>query len=194
MRNPFSLTLSLLILATGTMFAGTRKPDKTIWEIGQKDGTPEGFALAPDRFRDFIENDFGYEDTYFLVGYSSLEKDFPYVLPGPVDTWGGTWPTSGWRTHCVTVFFDLGRTPRPEADYLLNVHLADHATNFLPLVKVSLNDVDTKVQIMKEGVDFSAQRKPHQMEKVTDTLGITGNLSAASPYTIALPLKGRDLH
>ena len=27
MRNPFSLTLSLLILATGTMFAGTRKPD-----------------------------------------------------------------------------------------------------------------------------------------------------------------------
>ena len=194
MRNPLSLILTLLVLATETMFAGTRTPDKPIWQIGQKDGSPKGFALAPDRFRDFIENDFGYEDTYFLVGHSSTEKSFPYVLPGPVDIWGGTWPTAGWRTHCLTILFGLEGRPKAEADYLLNIHLADHATNFLPLVKVSLNDIDTKVQILKEGVDFSAQRKPNQMENVTDTLGITGNLSAASPYTIAIPLKGRDLH
>ena len=98
----------------------------------------------------------------------------------------------------VSVFMETGLfgmegKPKAEADYLLNIHLADHATKFMPLVKVSLNDVDTKVQILKEGVDFSAQSKARQNEEITDTLGITGNLSAASPYTIAIPLKGRDL-
>ena len=55
MRIPVSLVLSLLILTTGTLSAAPRTPDKTIWQIGQKDGTPEGFALAPDRFKEFIE-------------------------------------------------------------------------------------------------------------------------------------------
>ncbi len=66
------------------------------------------FALAPNGFKKFVGNDFGYEDKYFLVGYSKEKKDFPYVIPGPADTWGGTWPTAGWRTNQVNILFGLG--------------------------------------------------------------------------------------
>lgn len=46
-------------------------------------GRPVGveFALAPDRFRDFLANDFGYEDKYFLVGHSVPAADFPTSCP-----------------------------------------------------------------------------------------------------------------
>ena len=70
-----------------------------VWQIGQCDGSSSEFALAPDRYAQFVEQDFGYEDRYYLVGYSEAGRDMPYVLPGPDDTWGGTSPTAGWRTH-----------------------------------------------------------------------------------------------
>jgi hypothetical protein len=57
------------------------------------------FALFPNGFKKFIENDFGYEDKFYLIGHSNEKKDFPYVLPDPADTWGGTLPTSSWRTN-----------------------------------------------------------------------------------------------
>ena len=181
------------LLAVGAGALDREAPSKAIWAIGEKDGTPSGFALAPDGYRDFIENDFGYEDKFFLAGKSDPSEDFPYALPGPVDTWGGTWPTSGWRTHCVTILFGLDRVPRAGKEYVLNIHLADFATKFLPLVKVSLNEKDLTVQLRKGGVDFSAQPRPRLDEPVTDTLGLTGNLAGASPYTISLPVRGSDL-
>ena len=173
--------------------ATARKSDKVIWQIGEKDGSAKGFALSPDGFKDFIEHDFGFEDKFFLLGWSDPAKDFPYVLPGPADTWGGTWSTAGWRTHCVNILFDLGRKPVDKGKYVLKIHLADHATKFLPLVKISLNEKDHKVQLTKEGIDLSSLPAPGTTEPVTDTLGITGNLSDASACTIEMPLNGEDL-
>ena len=43
---------------------------QTIWQIGKKDGTGNEFALAPTGYADFLQNDFGWEDKFFLVGYS----------------------------------------------------------------------------------------------------------------------------
>src|SRR5262245_19299066 len=84
---------------------------ETIWKIGKADNSANEFALAPDKFRDFVKHDFGYEDKYFLIGRSKEEKSFPYVLPGPVDTWGGTWPTSGWRTNEINILFGIENVP-----------------------------------------------------------------------------------
>ena len=195
MRNLFRLLWATLpILVINACFPSEGKtPVKTLWTIGQQDGTPSGFALAPDHFRDFIEHDFGYEDTFFLVGTSDPASSFPYALPGPVDTWGGTWSTAGWRTHSLTLLFGLDKEPRDAEDYCLEIHLADYATEFLPLVKVSLNQVDLKVQLLKEGKDLDAQRKPRQNETITDTLGLTGHLENATSSTILVPVKGSDL-
>ena len=183
----------VLIACLTSLDATARKSNKIIWQIGEKDGSSEGFALSPDGFKDFIEHDFGFEDKFFLLGWSDPAKDFPYVLPGPADTWGGTWSTAGWRTHCVNILFDLGRKPIDKGKYVLKIHLADHATKFLPLVKISLNEKDQKVQLTKEGTDMSSLPAPGMTEPVTDTLGITGNLSGASACTIEMPLNGEDL-
>jgi hypothetical protein len=55
----------------------------------------------------FAENDSIYEDKYYLVNYSQAKIDFPYVLllPGIVDTWGGTYKWSGWRNNNSNIFF-----------------------------------------------------------------------------------------
>ena len=72
---------------------------KVVWQIGVADNSGTELALGPSEYKKFLAHDFGYEDRYFLVGTSVDKNDFPYVLPGPDDTWGGTWSTSGWRTH-----------------------------------------------------------------------------------------------
>lgn len=165
---------------------------ETIWNIGELDGRADEFALAPDRFKEFLSRDFGYEDKYFVVGQSSIKKDFPYILPGPVDTWGGTWPTSGWRTHEVNLLFDVADKPE-SGDYKLVVNLADFAKEFLPLVKVSINNFDYKVQLSSPGYDVSSQRKPTQMEKVQEDGALYGNYDKATPYSIEIPVKSSHL-
>ena len=114
-----SLMRSALALSCALAVRTAAASDATIWTVGEPDGRPAGFALAPDGFRDFLARDFGYEDKFYLVGHSDPATDFPYVLPGPADTWGGTWPTSGWRTHEVNILFGLDG--QPEGDCLLAV-------------------------------------------------------------------------
>lgn len=173
-----------------TMTAEKQSGD--IWSIGTPDGSAAEFALAPDGYRKFLAKDFGYEDKYFLIGVSDPSADFPYVLPGPTDTWGGTWPTSGWRTHQVTILFDLDKKPAPSG-YAFKLDLADYAKSFLPLVKISVNGQDSKFQLTAEGHDLKKQRKPRQNEPVTDTLSITGNMNAATPLSLTMPLDGNTL-
>ena len=49
----------------------------------------------------------------------------PYVLPGPVDTWGRR-PTSGWHTHQLNIDFGVDRLPE-SGDWTLVVNLLDYA-------------------------------------------------------------------
>ena len=183
------MTKKILTAALTCLMAGSIMPvaGETIWEIGKADGRADEFALAPDGFKNFIANDFGYEDKYFLVNWSSEKSDFPYVLPGPADTWGGTWPTAGWRTHQVNVLFGLKEDPA-DSGYKLVIDLADFSKRFFPLVKVSINSQDAKVQLSAPGYDPASQKKPGQMEPLTDTLSMTGDYSVATPYKIEIPL------
>lgn len=184
-----SIVAATLLSATATYAEGSQE----VWSIGAKDSSGAEFALSPSGYKDFIERDFGYEDTYYIIGWSSPAKDMPYVLPGPVDTWGGTWPTSGWRTHQVNVLFSLKDKPKTNKDFTLNVDLADFAKEFLPLVKVSVNDVDRKFQLSAPGHDIKDQRKPRQDEPERDTLSIRGDYSQATPASLEIPVKGSDL-
>ena len=65
MRNLFRLLWATLpILVINACFPSEGKtPVKTLWTIGQQDGTPSGLALAPDHFRDFIEHVFQIIDS-----------------------------------------------------------------------------------------------------------------------------------
>lgn len=59
------LYFASLITLTALSSLSSWGKDVTLWSLGQKDGTGAEFALAPDKFRDFIEHDFGYEDKFF---------------------------------------------------------------------------------------------------------------------------------
>lgn len=63
---------------------------KEYWTIGTRNHSGAELALGPAGYKQFLAHDFGYEDRYYLIGKSRPATDFPYVLPGPVDSWGGT--------------------------------------------------------------------------------------------------------
>lgn len=96
--------ISFFIVACCAMCATAAK---VVWQIGVADNSGTELALGPSEYKKFLAHDFGYEDRYFLVGTSVDKNDFPYVLPGPDDTWGGTWSTSGWRTHDANILFGI---------------------------------------------------------------------------------------
>ena len=159
----------------------------TLWTIGEADNSADEFALAPNGFRQFLAKDFGYEDKYYMVGFSAPDHDFPYVLPGPTDTWGGTWSTAGWRTHQVNVLFCLDKKD-DNSDYELVLDLADYAKTHLPLVKVSVNDQTAYYPLSAEGKYAVPQRKAGTCEAATDTLSLSGDLSEATPCRITMPV------
>jgi len=167
-----------------TLFGCTTTP-KNIWQIGKFDHSAAEFALGPKDFKKFLENDFGYEDRFFLVEHSNSKKDFPYVLPGPADTWGGTWLYSGWRTHEVNILFGLEKVT-PDETFELTVQLLDFAKKHPPLVKISVNEQDEKIQLTAPGYDLASQPSPRYTEAVADTLSITGDLSTATPHSIKI--------
>lgn len=147
------------------------KPN-TIWQIGEADNQSTGMALAPAAYKDFLGHDFGWEDRYYLIGYSKPEQDWPYVLPGPKDSWGGTAPTSGIRSHVLNILFGLKTPPRP-ADWKLVVDIAAYQGEKPPLFKVSING--------KSWV--------FQLPKAASNDAISGDMSKATPYLVQIPFQ-----
>lgn len=191
MKNKILLIIVLASMVVVVSFAKQREITDKVWSIGVLDSSSADLALGPNGFRLFLANDFGYEDKFYLVGYSNEKKDFPYILPGPTDTWGGTWPTSGWRTHQVNILFGLNEVPS-KGDWKLVINLLDYAKIFLPLVKVSINTQDEKVQLgSKESL--AIQPKANSQEPIVDTLSISGDLRNATKYAIEIPIDVKTL-
>lgn len=191
MKRKYFITL-IITWITATITFANPTPVKKLWSIGSADRSSSDLALGPNDFRKYLANDFGYEDKFYLINHSDAKKEFPYVMPGPTDTWGGTWPTSGWRTHQANILFGLKDTPK-DGDWKLVINLLDYSKTFLPLLKISINEQDEKRQLTAKGYDLSKQRKAHNSEEVTDTLSITGNLQQATYKTIEIPIKASTL-
>jgi len=157
-----------LCLMTGLVSA----QQKLIWEIGKEDGESTGMALAPSDYTKFLESDFGWEDRFYLVGYSRAEKDWPYVLPGPADSWGGTGSTSGIRSQVLNILFGITALPQKH-DCNLVINILGYHGSLPPLVKVTVNGKGTVVQLPKNN----------------DNKAIEGNLQGAKKYQIKVPIR-----
>jgi hypothetical protein len=136
----------LLIVFVSTLFQPCSAETKIIWQIGENDNSSGEFALAPDGFKKFLEKDFGWEDRYYLIGKSDHKTDWPYVIPGPADQWGGTWGTSGWRSHTLNILFGVKKLPNL-GDWKLVVDIKDCNSKKLPLFKVTINGKSWKYEI-----------------------------------------------
>ena len=146
-----------------------------IWTIGSPDGNTEGLALAPDGYREFLNRDFGWEDKFYVVDHSKPEEDFPYVLPGPADEWGGSSYWSGLRTHVDNILFDVER--KGKGDWLLCIDVIDANFNKAPVLKVSINGRPYKFQLAPGHGDGS----------------IMGNFSDVSPAHLEIPVDENDI-
>lgn len=142
MKNIIMISFSILVIFLQSCSTG----NKTIWQIGEANNSSAEFALAPNDYQNFIENDFGWEDRYFLIGTSNPKTDWPYVLPGPSDQWGGTWGTSGWRSHTLTVLFGVEKLPS-KGDWKLIVDIQDCNAGDLPVFKTTVNGKSWKYEL-----------------------------------------------
>lgn len=147
---------------------------KVVWQIGAADNSGAELALGPAGYKTFLAHDFGYEDRYFLIGTSVDKTGFPYVLPGPDDTWGGTWGTSGWRTHEANILFGIEKLPK-HGECKLVIDLVDANPN-RSVIKVVVNSVEKKFEI-----------KGHSEET------LEGNLQQAREQVLEFPITAADL-
>lgn len=168
-----SVLLAALCFIAGTAFA----QQKVIWEIGKADNSASGMALAPGNYTHFLDHDFGWEDRFYLVGFSKPETDWPYAIPGPADGWGGTGETSGIRSQVLNILFGVRSIPA-KGDCDLTINLLGYHGSLPPLVKVIVNGRSYKYQLPKREDD-------HVLE---------GNLKGAKPYKINIPVKKDLLH
>jgi predicted alpha-1,2-mannosidase len=164
--------LSIPILFLSLTFISCNTGNQVIWQIGENNNSGEEFALAPDRFEEFIPQDFGWEDKFFLIGYSDETTDWPYIIPGTSDTWGGTWGTSGWRSSTLNILFGLKKAP-DTTPWSLYIDILDVNPENLPLFKVTVNGRSWKYRIP----EINAESQP----------GV--NPSASSEYIIEIPLE-----
>ncbi|HET8735010.1 MAG TPA: GH92 family glycosyl hydrolase [Pricia sp.] len=121
---------------------------KTVWEIGKSDNSASEFALAPSDYGQFLKNDFGWEDRFFALGFSKTEKDFPYVLPGTVDYWGGTSGLAGIRPHELNLLFAL-KGQVVAGKWQLVIDILDCSPENPPLFKVTVNGRSWKFRLEK---------------------------------------------
>ena len=128
----------LILLLVSAAYFSVEAQAKVLWKIGEADNSPAEFCLSPGEFKQFLKKDFGWEDGYFLVGTSVVEAHWPYVLPGPSDEWGGTWSTSGWRSHALNILFGLREKPQ-QGHWKLVVDIMDNHVEDTPRFKVTVN-------------------------------------------------------
>lgn len=163
------LSLLIVLFFLPIVWAGTTK---TIWKIGEKNESTSEFALSPNKYKDFLANDFGWEDKFYIIGLSSPQKDFPYVLPGPTDYWAGTSYNAGIRTHVLNILFDMKKASHSEA-WKLIIDLLDTHHEFPALFKITVNGKSWKYALPKSKGNGKS---------------VEGDYSQIKPHTIEIPL------
>ena len=165
----------MLMVAVATVAVAAHA--HVVWQIGQKDGTGNEFALAPRGYNDFLQHDFGWENNYFLIGRSDAKKSFPYVLPGINDKWAGSGSPAGRRTQQVNILFDIAKKGTGGA-WTLVIDFADVHKAERPLLKVSVNGKAHKMVLPGGGGDASI---------------VHGNFSRAKPFTAKFDLADGEI-
>lgn len=150
--------LLILTFTVNKVFSQNLNPQKILWQIGDADKSDAEFALAPSGYSQFLEKDFGWEDGYYLIGISDPKKDWPYALPGPEDSWGGTAPSAGWHAATMNILFGIDSLPAKDKSVLF-VRLLDVSAENPPLFKVIINGKPWEYQLSKGSGDSTLKEQ-----------------------------------
>ncbi len=120
-----------------------------LWQIGQTDHGNAEFALAPGGFAQYTQ------DAVFVIGQSDTRHDWPYVQPGPVDSWAGS------RPHTFTILFGIGQTVA-EGTAQLQVNLLDTQSQSPPHLVITINGQAFEQNLPAGAGDASVEGHPAQ--------------------------------
>ncbi len=134
----------------------------TVWSIGAKDSSAADFALNPGGYAAFVSG-FGGDRTVYNIGYSQPGKDWPYVMPGPLDGWAGAGYWAGMHPrHFPRIFFRL-RQPQAGRSYRLTIGFADSHDKNPPLLEVDVNGHREQRQLLPGKGKLTASRETGAM-------------------------------
>jgi len=125
--------------------AGQPQPssEHLLWKIGAKDGASAEFALAPGGYASYRG------DGFFVVGRSDPKLDWPYVQPGPDDSWAGS------RSHSFRVVFGVKARQSGSGTCTLEIALVDTQSRTPPELKIELNGMERRQRLAPGGGDAS---------------------------------------
>ena len=96
--------------------------EQVVWQIGKPDHDYSEFACAGN-YHAYAEQ-FGAKPIVFQIGRSTPGRDWPFIQPGPTDTWAPA------RGQPWTIRFEIAGKPR--GLYTLRIEFADVQATFPP--------------------------------------------------------------
>lgn len=126
------------LLAMAALLSTTHsQAGNVLFEIGTKDNSAAEFALYPGKYKNFLMGFSGVK--HFAVGYSRPSSNWPYVLPGPKDNWGGGGYWAGYHPrHFPIINFQLAHA-KAEGNCQLAFYFAGISAKESPVLRVEIN-------------------------------------------------------
>ena len=155
------LALGMLVLSAGVAHADT------LWRIGRDDGSHAEFAIS-GAHGDF--NKAFPTDPVYNAGKDQAKKQWPFIHPGPADTWAGG------KAHPFTVDFKLKKKPKTACRLMLYVN--DTNAGSPPVLSVKINDHELPSLQLPAGAGDASLT----------------NARAGRPFVQAFPFPGNWLH
>ncbi|MBI3851898.1 MAG: glycoside hydrolase family 92 protein [Verrucomicrobia bacterium] len=160
-----SFTLGYLLAASLACHAAESL--HPLWQIGQADQRAAEFALSPSNYPAFLQQ-FGSPDHAYYVGVSKPESDWPYVLPGPSDGWGGSSGGGRWdQMNTLPIGFVLAQAATADHCKLV-LNIADTRPERPPRLRITIN-----------GTVFNRELSPGGSED-----SLRGHLGSAKPQVV----------
>ncbi len=145
--------VSVLLLAAPALAA-----EQVVWQIGRPDHSYTEFAVAKNH--EAYRDRFLRKPPVFQVGSSDPARDWPFIHPGPVDTWAGS------RVHPFTIRFALADQPR--GVFTLRVEFCDTQGQVPPTYAITVGGHTGRFRLPRGGGDASlrdpAAGKPYKIE------------------------------
>lgn len=154
------------LLASCPAFSGV------LFQMGAPDRSGREFALAPDGYARYST------DGFFVVGRSDTGSDWPYVHPGPQDSWAGS------RPHTFAIAFRLLSPGTGGAR--LTLDLVDAHYSAPPVLDINVNGTSFERRTGHGSGDESISGRPERGRPSRLTVDLSPGLLRAGDNVVAI--------
>ncbi len=171
--------MTTAFLTTGLLLAMQSSAAlRTLWEIGRSDNAYAEFAYA-GKYSEYPKAFPG--DVDFRIGRDEAAKGWPYIHPGPTDSWAGS------KVHPFRITFPLAEPISGTA--LLILDLIDTHSGAHPRLQISVNGRAVQIQLPGGAGDNSLTNSAAGREHVL-RVPMSGDLLKVGDNTIELTVVG----